>query len=147
MNNLLVSVKNIRIFERIFMSLIFISLVLRYISSYNVTVDIVVFCGVLAIYYFPLGGHYIGRPTINGNYLVPILLGFIYSLGITVLFYGTMNIDYYIYPLSVILFLYIIALTFLYIKLKSVTYSMEYVYAQFFRIAFIVLTNIIVFLK
>jgi hypothetical protein len=138
---------SIKILEKIFISLTFIAIVIKYIFNYGSVLDIFVFSGVLAILYFPLGFYYLGKPSISHSYLISIILGLIYSSGIITLLLGALNIEGYKYPLVIDFTALLITISFLLFKLKSDTYSKEYTYAQFLRIGFIVITNLIVLFK
>ena len=101
----------------------------------------------LALVYFPFGFYFIGKPSQNYTYTIPVLLGFIYALGISTLLISAVNIDSYRYPLIAGFFVLLALVIYLVVKLRSAYYPAIFVNAQFIRIGFIILTNLIVLLK
>lgn len=138
---------NMRILEKIFMGLMLMSVLIKYIFRYGATFDIFIFGGVLSILYFPLGFYYIGKPSINRGFIVSIILGFIYSLCIVTIILSALNIDSYKSILVIVSLILLITGSLLFYKLKTNEYSKEYIVSQFLRIAFIILINMILFIK
>jgi len=146
MNQIIIGFRKMKTLEKVFLVLTFLSVVLKHIFDFKETIDIFVFGMVLGILYFPLGFYYLGKPSINYSIIVSIIFGFIYAAGVVSFIMGTFKIDGYEFPLAIV-FLFLLAITvFLLFKLKSSSYSKEYIYAQFLRISFVVLTNLIVLL-
>jgi len=144
MNSVLSYFKSVRLFERIFLGLTLISVILQYVFSFFYKVEIVVFTGVLAICYFPLGFHNIGRSSNDTSYITPILLGFVYSIGMVTTWYSMLNVEGYQYLTFFTLFLFTIPSIVLFIKLKTGSFTKEYIYAQFFRISYIIAINLVI---
>jgi hypothetical protein len=133
--------KGIKIFEKGFMIIVLVSVIFKYTIDYNATIDLLVAGFLLAILYFPFGGYYMHKP-----YMCSIILGFFYALGMGILLLGVLKVHNYQYPLFTIFLVFIGIAAFLYSKLKSGAYTIEYIYAQFFRLIFITAMNLIVLL-
>jgi hypothetical protein len=147
MNPVVSSWRSIKILEKIFLGLTLISIVLKHVFNYPESVDIVVFCIVLIVLYFPTGFYYIGKLSTKTNVMPSILFGLAYATGILVLILVTFKIDGYLFPLGIVALFLIIIVAWLLFKLKSNSFDKVYVYAQFIRISFIVLTNLIASIK
>jgi hypothetical protein len=131
--------KGIKIFEKALMIIVLVSIGFQYTVNYNSTIDLVVASFLLCFLYCPFGFYFMGKPVIPS-----ILFGLIYALGMCVLLLGMLKVHNYQYPLVIVLLMLLGIGIFLYAKLKSGAYTPEYVYANFFRIIFIVLLNLVV---
>jgi hypothetical protein len=136
--------KRIKLLEKVLLILIFISIILRYFFHYGTVFDIPVFSALLSILYFPLGFYFLGRPSANKNIIPSVIFGLVYSMGIMGLVFCTFKVEGLKYPLFIIFCILILILVFLSFKLKSHKYDADYIYAQFFRIACVILFTLIV---
>jgi len=144
MEQLVNAINSIKFAERTLMGLTFVALLVRYMFNYQPTFFLQIFSLGLTLLYFPFAFYFIGKPSEKYNYTIPVLLGFIYALGIITLLLSAVNIDSYRYPL-ITGFLVLAALViFLIFKLRSAAYPKTFVNAQFIRIGFIILTHFIV---
>jgi hypothetical protein len=131
--------KGIKIVEKGLMIIVLVSVAFKYTFDYNATIDLLIAGFLLALFYFPFGFYFFGKPLITS-----IPFGFVYSLGIAALLLGVLKVPNYQYPLFTIFLIFIGIVTFLYSKLKSGAYTVEYTYAQFFRLIFITVMNLVV---
>jgi len=131
--------KGIKIVEKGLMIIVLVSVVFKYTFDYNATIDLLVASFLLGLFYFPLGFYFLGKPLITS-----IPFGFVYSLGIGALLLGVLKVHNYQYPLFTIFLVFIGIATFLYSKLRSGAYTVEYIYAHFFRLIFISVLNLVV---
>ncbi|MFI5158501.1 MAG: hypothetical protein ACHQF4_06520 [Sphingobacteriales bacterium] len=131
--------KGIKLVEKAFMIIVVVSIIFRYTLDYNAAVNLLVAGFLLGLLYFPFGFYFLGKPLITS---VPF--GFVYALGVVALLLGVLKVHNYQYPLFTIFLIFIGIATFLYTKLKSGAYTMEYIYAQFFRLIFITVLNLVV---
>lgn len=134
--------RKIKTLEKIFLCLTLLTVILKFLFRYTVTTEILMSSLILGVLYFPLGFMYIGKPSINRSYIVSIILGFVYAIGVVTLIYGAAGIEGFDIPLYVAFFFLSLVVIFLLFKLKS--YDKEYIYSQFIRIGFIVVGNLIV---
>ena len=147
MANMATTLNSIKFVERMLMGLTFVALLVHYIFAYQPTFFMAIFALGLALVYFPFGFYFIGKPSQYYTYTIPVLLGFIYALGISTLLISAVNIDSYRYPLIAGFFVLLALVIYLVVKLRSAYYPAIFVNAQFIRIGFIILTNLIVLLK
>ena len=126
------------------MGLTFVALLVHYIFAYQPTFFMEIFALGLAIVYFPFGFYFIGKPAEDYTYTIPVILGFIYALGVTTLLLSAVNMDSYRYPLITGFFVLAALVVYLIFKLRSAAYPSVFVNAQFIRIGFIILTHLIV---
>ncbi|WP_461451813.1 hypothetical protein [Mucilaginibacter sp.] len=131
--------KGVKIVEKGMMIIILVSVAFKYTVDYNAEVDLVVAGFLLGLFYFPFGFYFLGRPLITS-----IPFGFVYALGIGALLLGVLKVHNYQYPLFTIFLVFLGITIFLYSKLKSGAYTIEYIYAQFFRLIFITVLNLVV---
>jgi len=131
--------KDIKLVEKGFMIILTVSIAFKYTFDYNATIDLLVAGFILGLLYFPLGFYFLGKPLITS-----IPFGFIYALGIGALLLGILKVHNYQYPLFTIFLIFLGIGVFLYSKLKSGAYTVAYIYAQFFRLIFITVMNLIV---
>ncbi len=131
--------KGIKIFEKGLMIIVLVSVAFKYTVDYNATIDLLVAGFLLAILYFPFGFYYMEKP-----YVPSIIFGIFYSLGMGALLLGVLKVHNYQYLLFTIFLIFIGIATFLYSKLKLGAYTVEYIYAQFFRLIFITMLNLVV---
>ena len=131
--------KGIKIFEKGLMIIVLVSVIFKYTVDYNASIDLLVAGFLLAILYFPFGFYYMEKP-----YVPSITFGIFYSMGMGVLLLGVLKVSNYQYPLLTILLVFIGIAVFLYSKLRSGAYTIEYIYAQFFRLIFITAMNLVV---
>jgi hypothetical protein len=131
--------KGIKIVEKAFMIIVTVSIAFKYTVDYNATMDLLVAGFLLSLFYFPFGFYFLGKPLITS---VPF--GIVYSMGIGALLLGVLKVHNYQYPLFTIFLVFLGIGAFLYSKLRSGAYTVEYIYAQFFRLLFITVMNLIV---
>ena len=147
MSKLSSAVQSIKFVERTLMGLVFVALLVRYIFHFQSGLFLQVFSIALALVYFPFGFYFIGKPSEKYSNAISILLGFIYALGISALLISAVNIDSYRYPLIGGFFILLALVIYLVVKLRSADYPETFVNAQFIRIAYIILTNIIILIS
>jgi hypothetical protein len=129
----------IKIVEKGLMIIVLVSVIFKYTVDYNATIDLLVAGFLLSLFYLPFGFYFLGKP-----WAPSIFFGLIYALAMAALLLGVLKVHNYEYPLFTI-FLFLLGICiFLYSRLKSGVYTNEYVYANFFRIIFIVVVNLIV---
>lgn len=139
--------KRIKLFEKIILSLIVITVIVRSILNYGSILDLLIFGLTLSIMYFPLGFYFLGKPSKSVIYFPSIVLGLVYSLALVIGIFGALNIYGYILYLSFIIIVIIGAVVTLVFRLKSNKYDVEYIYAQFVRILLISAVNIMIWCK
>jgi len=142
MNPILNAFRKIKTLEKVFLCLTLLTVILKFIFRYTVTTEILMSSLILGVLYFPLGFLYIGKPSVNRSYIVSIIYGFCYAIGVVTLIYGAAGIEGFDVPLYVAFFFLSLVVVFLLFKLKS--FDKEYIYTQFIRIGFIILGNLII---
>ena len=133
--------KGIKLFEKALMIIVLVSVIFKYTIDYNATMDLLVAGFLLAILYFPFGAYYMQKP-----YIPSIILGIFYALALGVLLLGVLKVHNYQYLLFTILLAFAGIAAFLYSRIKAGTYTVEYIYSQFFRLIFITVMNLVVLL-
>jgi hypothetical protein len=139
-------VNSIKFVERILMGLVFVALQVRFIFHFEPGTFLFVFSMGLALVYFPFGFYFIGKPAENYSYTTTVILGFIYALGVIALLLSANNLDSYRYPLIAGFFVLAALVVYLILKLRSAAYPSTFLNAQFIRIGYIVLVNLIILL-
>jgi len=129
--------KGIKIVEKGLMIIVLVSIAFKYTFDYNATTNLLVASFLLGLFYLAFGFYFLGRPLITS-----IPFGFVYSLGIGTLLLGVLKVPNYQYPLFTVFLIFIGIAIFLYSKLRSGAYTVEYIYAQFFRLIFITAMNL-----
>ena len=138
--------KGIKLIEKIFLILTFLSVIMVFIFRYGGSINVLVFGFILSILYFPLGFYFLGKPSADRSRIPSIALGFVYSVGLVTLLFGTLSFKGYMLPLCIFSFVLLISLVFLLPELKSKKYDSLYIKSQLFRISYVVLNNLIVLL-
>jgi len=121
-----------------------VALLVRYIGAYQPTFFLEVFTIGLALVYFPFGFYFVKKPSENYSNTICIILGFIYALGVLTILISAVNIDSYRYPLILDFSIFIALIIYMLFKLRSVAYPEVFINTQFVRIAFIIISSIIV---
>jgi len=142
MGQILSAFGKIKRFEKIFLFGTLLTIILKFLFRFTVTTEIVMSSFILGILYFPLGFLYIGKPSINRTYIVSIIFGFFYAIGVATLVYGATGIEGFEFPLYLTFFFLSSIVIFLLFKVKL--YDKDYIYSQFIRVGFVVFGNLII---
>jgi hypothetical protein len=138
---------SIKFVERTLLISTIVALMVRYFFSYQGTFFMEIFVLALALMYFPFGFYSIGKPSENYTYTIPVILGFVYALGIISLLLGAVNIDSYRYPMIADFFVLSALLLYFIFKLRSDHYPTTFVNTQLIRIGFILFCGLIILIK
>jgi len=138
------SVKKMHFLEIMLLLSVLVATMVRYVFGYQPTFFLEIFTFGLAIIYFPFGFYFIGKPTEAYSNTISIVLGFIYALGALSLLISEVNIDSYHYPLIADFFVLVALVIYLLFKMRSEQYPQTYVNAQFLRVAFFIVTGLII---
>jgi len=145
MKKVIDSIKSMKFLEKLFIVLIFISLLTKTAFHFKATLDLFAFSGFLAIIYFPLGFYFLGRSPSSNSYILSILLGTIYATCMAAFTLGLFgdkdyNIVYYI-EMPILLIVLLI------FSVKANGSSNLYNVTQVLRAAFLLIINIIVLIQ
>lgn len=138
------SVKRMHFIEIVLILSVVVATLVRYVFGYQPTFFLEIFCILLALVYFPFGFYFIGKPADNYGNTVPIILGFIYSLGVLTLLISEVNVDSYRYPLIADFFVLSAVVGYLLYRLRLADFPRVYINAQLIRIAFIVVVSLFI---
>jgi len=138
------SVKKMHFLEIMLLLSVLVATMVRYVFGYQPTFFLEIFTLGLALVYFPFGFYFIGKPTVVYSNTISIILGFIYALGALSLLISEVNIDSYRYPLIADFFVLVALVVYLLFKMRSEEYPQTYVNAQFLRVAFFIVTGLII---
>jgi hypothetical protein len=138
------SVKKMHFLEIMLLLSVVVATMVRYVFGYQPTFFLEIFTVGLAIIYFPFGFYFIGKPTEAYSNTISIILGFIYALGAIGLLISEVNVDSYRYPLIADFFVLVAVVIYLLFKMRSEEYPQTYVNAQFLRVAFFIVTGLII---
>jgi hypothetical protein len=141
------SVKKLHFVEIMLILSVFVATITRFVYNYQSAFFLEIFSIALALVYFPFGFYFIGKPSKNYSNIPSIILGFIYSLGILSILLNDVNLDSYRYPLIADFFVLAVVVIYMLFKMRSAQYPQTYVNAQFIRVAFIVVTSLIILIK
>jgi glucose uptake protein GlcU len=145
MKEIISALKTINNWEKLFLVLTFLSVLLKHVFHVTGTVDLFVFGMALGIFYFPLGIFFLRMPTKNAI-IFPIISGFIYAIGIVSMLYKTLNLAEYELPMLVSGILLLGIIIFLFLKYKSPFYPKNYLITHFLRIGVIISINLMALL-
>jgi len=138
------SVKKIHFVEIVLLLSVVMATIVRYIFGFQSTFFLEIFCILLALVYFPFGFYFIGKPAEDYSNAMPIILGFIYSLGVMAILISEVNIDSYRYPLIADFFILAAVVGYLLYRLRSAEFPRVYINAQLIRVAFIVVVSLFI---
>jgi hypothetical protein len=141
------AVLSIKFVERLLLISTVVALMVHYFFHYQGTFFLEIFVLTLALLYFPFGFYTIGKPAKNYTYTIPVILGFVYALGIISLLLGAVNIDSYRYPMIADFFVLSAILVYFIFKLRSDHYPHTFVNTQLIRIGFILFCGVLILIK
>ncbi|MDB5126265.1 hypothetical protein [Mucilaginibacter sp.] len=144
MKEIISALKTINNWEKLFLVLTFLSVLLN-VFPVTGTVDIVVFGMILGIIYFPLGFYFLRMPT-KTTIIFPMISGFVYAMGVVSMLYKTLNMAGYELPMLVSGILLLGIIIFLFLKYKSPFYPKNYLISHFLRIGVIISINLMALL-
>ena len=140
------SVKRMHFLEIMFLLSVLVATMVRYVFGYQPTFFLEAFTFGLAIIYFPFGFYFIGKPSEAFTNTTSIILGFIFALGVMSILMSEVNVDSYRYPLIADFFVLVAVVVYMLFKMRAEEYPQTYVNAQFIRVAFLIVTSLIILL-
>jgi hypothetical protein len=109
--------------------------------------EIIVFSGILAILYFPLGIIFISNSLPKGSVAASIFLGLIYAFCAVSFVIVAVKAFGYQYWVFTSWFMLILCAIYVLLKYRAGKYTIENLKAQYVRIGMLILLNIMIWLK
>ncbi|MGN6178940.1 MAG: hypothetical protein ACTHNW_07150 [Mucilaginibacter sp.] len=141
------SVKSITFAERALLLINLVALLVRYFFHYQGTFFMEVFAILLALLYFPFGFYSIGKPGMQYNYTIPIILGLVYGVGEVSLLISAVNVESYHYPLIADFFVLLAVVIYLMFRMRRDKYPSVFINTQYLRIGYFILCGLVILLK
>jgi len=145
MRKIINSLKTMKLFEKLFIVLVLISLVLKVTLNYKSTLDLFLFSGVLSICYFPLGFYFLGKSPSSNSYVISIALGCLYSMCTVIFLLGCFAQEEYAFLYWLEVPALLIAL--LIFGIKTRRDFNDYYASQIIRVAFLLVISTTLFLQ